>query len=173
MNTRRDFVTQAALSPATVALIPAGALAAEPFPQNAHTTSRETAMSKPDLGQFYDRYIAALNAHEFHRMPEFIADSVTLNGNPGSRADVMAVLTGDAEAVPDLRWRLDSLIIDGDRLGARLTNFGTPAREWLGVAPSGKSFEVTEYAVYTVRNGRFIHMAAIHDAGALQTQLVA
>jgi len=173
MKTRRDFVTQASLSAATIALISAGALAAEPSPQNARTISKETEMSNPDLRQFYDRYIAALNAHEFHRMPEFIADSVTLNGNPGSRADVMAVLTGDAEAVPDLRWRLDSLIIDGDRLGARLTNFGTPARKWLGVAPSGKSFQVTEYAVYTVRNGRFIHMAAIHDAGALRTQLSA
>lgn len=171
MNTRRDFVTQAALSAATVALIPAGALAAEPSSKSARKTSKETAMSNPDLRQFYDRYIAALNAHEFHRMPEFIADSVTLNGNPGSRADVMAVLTGDAKAVPDLRWRLDSLIVDGDRLGARLTNFGTPASEWLGVAPSGKSFEVTEYAVYTVRNGRFIHMAAIHDAEELKRLL--
>lgn len=104
-------------------------------------------------------------------MPEFVADSVTLNGDPGSGADVMAVLTGDAEAVPDLRWRLDSLIVDGDRIGARLTNFGKPTKKWLGVAPSGKSFEVTEYAVYTVRDGRFIHMAAIHDAGALESQL--
>jgi len=33
-------------------------------------------------------------------MPEFIADSVTLNGNPGTRADVMAVLKGDADKVP-------------------------------------------------------------------------
>jgi predicted ester cyclase len=171
MNTRREFVTRAALSAATVALIPTGALEAEASARNPNPASNETAMSNPDLRQFYERYIAALNAHEFHRMPEFIADSVTLNGNPGSRADVMAVLTGDAEAVPDLRWRLDSLIVDGDRLGARLTNFGKPAKTWLGVEPSGKSFEVIEYAVYTVRDGRFIHMTAIHDAGALQKQL--
>lgn len=128
-------------------------------------------MSDTDLRAFYDRYIAALNAHEFDRVDEFIAEEVTLNGAPGSRDDVRAVLTGDAEAVPDLRWRLDSLIIDGERLGARLTNFGTPVREWLGAAPSGRSFEVTEYAVYTVRDGRFIHMAAIHDAEALKLQL--
>lgn len=128
-------------------------------------------MSNPDLRQFYDRYIAALNAHEFDRVDEFIADDVTLNGNPGSRDDVKAMLTSEAEAVPDLRWRLDSLIIDGDRLGARLTNFGTPEKAWLGAEPTGKSFEVTEYAVYTVRDGRFVHMAAIHDAEALAAQL--
>lgn len=130
-------------------------------------------MSEPELRAFYDRYIAALNAHEFDRVHEFIADEVTLNGNPGSRDDVKAVLTSDAEAVPDLRWRLDSLIIDGERLGARLTNFGTPVKEWLGATPNGSAFEVTEYAVYTVRDGRFIHMAAIHDAEALSQQLAA
>lgn len=128
-------------------------------------------MPNPDLRQFYERYLAALNAHEFDRMDEFIADEVTLNGNPGNRADVEAVLTGDAEAVPNLRWRLDSLMVDGDRIGARLTNFGTPVKPWLGAAPSGKSFEVTENAVYTVQGGRFIHMAAIHDAESLAAQL--
>ena len=32
---------------------------------------------------FYSRYIDALNAHEFDRMTEFIADRPTLNGEPG------------------------------------------------------------------------------------------
>lgn len=129
-------------------------------------------MPESEIRAFYDRYIAALNAHEFDRMPEFIADSVTLNGNPGTRADVMAVLKGDAVKVPDLRWRLDGLIIDGNRIGARLTNFGKPTKAWLGVEPTGKRFEVTEYAVYTVSNGRFIHMAAIHDSATMAKQLV-
>ncbi|MET0273858.1 MAG: ester cyclase [Phenylobacterium sp.] len=171
MKVSTNLLTRTALAAAMAVLIPAGVVHAQPNQQKAPTTSQEAATSEGEIRQFYERYIAALNAHEFHRMPEFIADSVTLNGNPGTRADVMAVLTADAEAVPDLRWRLDGLIIDGNRIGARLTNFGKPAKAWLGVAPSGKSFEVTEYAVYTVRDGRFIHMAAIHDAEALSKQV--
>ncbi|WP_229372918.1 ester cyclase [Umezawaea beigongshangensis] len=52
-----------------------------------------------------------------------------------------------------------------------LTNTGTPAEEWLGVAPTGASFEIVEYAIYQVRDGRFVHMTALHDAETLKRQL--
>jgi predicted ester cyclase len=44
-------------------------------------------------------------------------------------------------------------------------------KEWLGVAPTGASFEIVEYAIYQVRDGRFVHMTALHDAGELLRQL--
>jgi predicted ester cyclase len=56
-------------------------------------------------------------------------------------------------------------------LNARLTNTGTPAKEWLGVAPTGASFEIVEYAIYQVRDGRFVHMTALYDAETLRRQL--
>ncbi|MGM4903335.1 ester cyclase [Tardiphaga sp. 866_E4_N2_1] len=124
-----------------------------------------------DLRDFYDRYIAALNTHDFEVMDKFIHDNVTLNGVPGTRDDVLAVQREDAGAVPNLHWVLQNLIIDGDRIGAQLVNTGTPTNEWLGIAPTGASFEIVEYAVYQVRDGRFLHMAALHDAEALKRQL--
>jgi predicted ester cyclase len=75
--------------------------------------------------------------------------------------------------VPDLHWALTNLIIDGDRLGAQLVNTGTPTKTFVGVEPTGASFEVVEYAVYQVIDGRFKHMAAIHDAEAVKRQLSA
>ncbi|MEU4518945.1 ester cyclase [Amycolatopsis sp. NPDC024027] len=130
-------------------------------------------MSDTDLREFYLRYLEQLNAHRFDRMAEFIADRTTLNGEPATRDDLLAVQKADVAAVPDLHWELKELLFDGDRLAARLTNTGTPAQEWLGVAPTGTSFEITEYAIYQVHNGRFIHMTALHDAGELRRQLTA
>jgi predicted ester cyclase len=130
-------------------------------------------MSDPDLREFYLHYLEELNAHRFDGMDRFIADRTTLNGEPATRDDLLAVQRADVAAVPDLHWELEELLFDGDRLAARLTNTGTPAREWLGVAPTGASFEITEYAIYQVRNGRFIHMTALHDAGELRRQLTA
>ena len=124
-----------------------------------------------NLREFYERYIAALNARDFDVMGEFIQDEVTLNGEPGSRNDVLAVQKADVAAVPDLHWELQNLIIDGDRLAAQLINTGTPVKEWLGTTPTGASFEIVEYAIYQVRDGKFVHMAALHDAEALQRQL--
>ncbi len=98
----------------------------------------------PDPREFYDRYIAALNAREFHVMDKFIHDEVTLNGKPATRDDIVAVQRDEVGAVPDLHWVLTNLIVDGDRLGAQLVNTGTPAKKFVGVQPTGASFEVVE-----------------------------
>jgi predicted ester cyclase len=124
-----------------------------------------------DLREFYRRYIAQLNAHKFDRMDAFINERTTLNGEPATRDDLIAVQKADVDAVPDLHWELKELLFDGDRLAARLVNTGTPAKEWLGVTPTGASFEIVEYAIYQVRDGRFVHMTALHDAGELLRQL--
>jgi steroid delta-isomerase-like uncharacterized protein len=128
-------------------------------------------MPNTNLRAFYDRYIAALNDRDFDVMDKFIHDEVTLNGKPATREDILAVQRDEARSVPDLHWLLTNLIIDGDRLGAQLVNTGTPAKEFVGVKATGKSFEVTEYAVYQVIDGRFKHMAAIHDAEEVKRQL--
>ncbi|MET9552320.1 ester cyclase [Streptomyces sp. NPDC006645] len=98
-------------------------------------------------------------------------DRTTLNGEPATRDDLLAVQRRDVDAVPDLHWELKELLFDGDRLAARLVNTGTPVEGWLGVPPTGASFEITEYAIYQVRDGRFVHMTALHDAGELLRQL--
>lgn len=130
-------------------------------------------MSNPDLREFYDRYIAGLNGRNFDIMDQFIHDEVTLNGKPAKRDDILAVQRDEASSVPDLHWELTNLIIDGDRVGAQLINTGTPAKQFVGVQPTGKSFKVVEYAVYQIIDGRFKHMAAIHDAEEVKRQLSA
>ena len=130
-------------------------------------------MSDIDLRAFYERYIAEINAHRFDRMDEFISDEVTLNSEPASREVLLAVQRADVAAVPDLHWKLTELALDGDRIAARLINTGTPVKEWLGVAPTGASFEIVELAIYQVRDGRFVHMSALHDAATLRQQLAA
>ncbi|GAB7043417.1 MULTISPECIES: ester cyclase [Catenuloplanes] len=130
-------------------------------------------MTENELRAWYARYIADLNAHRFDRMEEFIADRVLLNGEPGTRDDVLAVQRHDVDAVPDLHWEIRELLLDRDRIAIRAINTGTPAKEWLGVPPSGASFEIVEYAIYRVADGRFIQMTALHDSADLRRQLTA
>jgi steroid delta-isomerase-like uncharacterized protein len=128
-------------------------------------------MTDQDLRSWYLRYVEALNDHEFDRMDEFISDEVQLDGVAGRRDDVVAVLNGIADAVPDVHWKLDELLIDRDRIAVRAINTGTPAKEWLGVPASGASFEIVEYAIYTVADGRFVKMTNLHDSAELRRQL--
>lgn len=128
-------------------------------------------MSETSLRDFYGRYIEALNAHEFDRMDEFVHESIVMHSEPSSREALVAQLHSITDAVPDFHWETQELAINGDSLAARLINTGTPAKEWLGAAPTGKSVEIVEYAIYRIRDGKFLHMSAIHDAEALQKQL--
>jgi steroid delta-isomerase-like uncharacterized protein len=130
-------------------------------------------MTDRDLRSWYLRYAEALNNHELDGMDEFINDEVLLDGAPGKRDDVVAVLKGIVDAVPDIRWDLQELLIDRDRIAVRAINTGTPAKEWLGVPPSGASFEIVEYAIYTVGDGRFVKMTNLHDSAELLRQLTA
>jgi predicted ester cyclase len=106
-------------------------------------------------------------------MDEFINDEVVLGGTPGRREDVVNVLKGIVDAVPDIRWEVDELLLDRDGIAVRAINTGTPAKEWLGVPPSGASFRIVEYAIYKVEDGRFVQMTNLHDSAEMQRQLTA
>ncbi|MGI5191652.1 ester cyclase [Promicromonospora sp. CA-289599] len=128
-------------------------------------------MTYAELREFYEDYIAVLNAREFHRLEEFIAEELTHFGDAVTRDQVVAALNAQVDAVPDLKWRLDDFRASGHEVAARLTNTGTPVKEWLGVAPTGASFEVTEYALYRIRDGRFVNMTNLQDSDAARQQL--
>ena len=130
-------------------------------------------MSDFNIREFYDRYTEALNAHEFDRMDEFVAESILSHGQPATRADVVAALKGIADAVPDIRWELKEVVIhaEGETLASHSVNHGTPTKEWLGVAPTGASIEIDEIAMYKVHDGKFVQMSNVHDVEALKKQL--
>ncbi|MEV5496518.1 ester cyclase [Nonomuraea fuscirosea] len=130
-------------------------------------------MTDNDLRAWYMRYAAALNAHEFDGMDEFINDEVLLGGVPGTRDDVVDTLKGIVDAVPDIHWEVEELLLDRDGIAVRAINTGTPAKDWLGVPPTGASFKIVEYAIYKVRDGRFVHMTNLHDSAEMRRQLTA
>ncbi|MEG8037059.1 ester cyclase [Sphingomonas sp. LR61] len=129
-------------------------------------------MSDFNIREWYDEYVAELNAHQFDGMDKYIADDVTLNSEPASRDILLSVQRADVDAVPDLHWEVKEWLLDGNRIAIRAINTGTPTKEWLGVQPTGKAFEIVEYAIYEVRDGKFVHMTALHDASELRRQLI-
>ena len=130
-------------------------------------------MGSAEFHNFYRRYIAALNAREFDFVETLIADDVLMNDVPSKRADVMASLRHHVDAVPDFVWHIEDLLVEGDRIGAKLRDTGTPRKEWWGLAPTGASVEYAEHCFYTVRDGRFVDMAYLMDVRTVAEQLAA
>ncbi|MCP2267396.1 ester cyclase [Promicromonospora thailandica] len=136
------------------------------------TTGTQTAgMTAEELRDFYRRYIELANTRDFDRMSEFAHDEVIMNGTPVARDDMVAEFRRHTDAVPDLHWEVQELLVDGTHVAARLIDTGTPVAEWNGLAPTGATVTFAETAFYEVVDGRFKHMWYLMDGVALQTQL--
>ncbi|WP_157421945.1 ester cyclase [Acidovorax sp. Root219] len=130
-----------------------------------------TQMTEKKIRDIFDRYIAALNAHQMDRMTEFVHDKVVQNLKLVSREDVISDLKGHINAVPDFRWRVRDVVVEGDTIAARLFNIGTPAKSWLGIEPTGKTVETLEFAFHKVRDGKFYEMNYAMDVIGLRKRL--
>jgi predicted ester cyclase len=128
-------------------------------------------MSPAGLRKVYLDYLEAVNARELHRMAEFAHDTIVFNGESVSRDEYVAALQQAMDSVQNLVYHLEDLIIEGDRVAARLTDTGTPVKEWLGLQPTGRDITFTEYAFYHFRDGRFERMWYLLDAQAIEQQL--
>lgn len=106
-------------------------------------------------------------------MAEFAHDEVFMNGTPVAREDMMAEFRRHTDAVPDLSWEIQELLVDGNRVAARLIDTGTPVAPWNGLDPTGATVTFAETAFYEVVDGRFKHMWYLMDAAAVQAQLTA
>jgi predicted ester cyclase len=128
-------------------------------------------MTTIDLRSFYLAYVDALNARAFDEMDRFVADEIAFGTAVYPRDAVAGSLASIIDAVPDFRWEVEEVLVDGDRLAARLRNSGTPVKEWNGVSPTGASFDVAEHAIYRVADGRFVEMMNLHDSAEVARQL--
>jgi predicted ester cyclase len=66
--------------------------------------------------------------------------------------------------VPDLTWRIDELLQDGDRVVVRGTATGTPKGEFFGVPADGtRSFRIMSIDIHTVVGGQITQVYHLEE----------
>lgn len=128
-------------------------------------------MSEFDIREFYNRYVDALNAHQWDSIGEFMDDTVLYHGQTVKREQAVANFESITDAMPDYRAELKAVTVSGDTVGSYAITRGTPVKEWLGLAPNGKPIEIEEVTVYKVENGKFTQMSNVWDIETLKRQL--
>jgi steroid delta-isomerase-like uncharacterized protein len=72
---------------------------------------------------------------------------------------------------PDLEWRIDDLIAEGDKVVARTTMRGTQQGAFFGLPPTGKAVEMTGVHVMRIADRRIAEHWGSNDDLGLMRQL--
>jgi len=131
-------------------------------------------MKKAHLTLIEARY-EAVNAHDLDRFQSFYADTVlwrdpgTARPAKGPKA-VRKRLETWISAVPNLKWSLDDLFGEGDRLCAQFTFTGTHGGALTDgrgneFAPTSRSLRVPGVGVYVVEGGKIVNSTIYFDLG--------
>lgn len=96
----------------------------------------------------------------------------TPRGGPGAEG-LLKTLQGFGAVIPDLTWEPQEILQDGNRYIVRSIASGTPVVAFLGVEPSGKSFEIMSIDIHTVEEGRIVKSYHVEEWLQAQGQLSA
>jgi predicted ester cyclase len=120
------------------------------------------------------KYIEAINKDDFDLLAEvlsedFIDEAAVGTAMPqGMEGAKMAhlMLRG---AFPDLKFTIDDLMIEGDKLVMVATGSGTNTGSFFGIPPSGKPVSWTGMRILRIKDGKFVSGVAEFDqVGILQ-----
>jgi predicted ester cyclase len=131
-------------------------------------------MKKANLELIRARY-EAVNAHDLDRFQSFYADSVVWRDPGLTRAakgprSVRRRLESWIAAVPNLKWTLEDLFGEGDKLCAQFTFTGTHRgllRDSRGneLLPTNRAVRVDGVGIYTVSGGQIVDSRILFDLG--------
>ena len=126
-------------------------------------------MTRDELEAHYRRYIDCLNARRLDEAGAFYADDLLYNGQRMSRARWRRLAIEDSfDAMPDLRWHIEQLVIEDDHVAARLRDTGTLVKPWQGLVPHGGFVSFGENVFYRFRDdGRTDQVWSVVDVLAL------
>ena len=74
-------------------------------------------------------------------------------------------------AFPDVKFTIEDQVVEGDKVVMRYTITGTHKGEFQGIAPTGKSIQITGMAIHRIANGKIVEIWANWDALGLLQQL--
>ncbi|WIG61123.1 MAG: hypothetical protein OJF49_003871 [Ktedonobacterales bacterium] len=129
-----------------------------------------TEENKASIQRFCDE---VFNRKNTAALDEFIApDAVDHSAPPGAPGGIEGarqfadmLLT----AFPDMRYTVEDLIAEGDKVVARLTTRGTHQGVFLGIPPTGKQVMTTGIEIYRMASGKIVeHWNNYDDLGLFQ-----
>lgn len=127
--------------------------------------------NKSLVRRFYDE---ALNARRLDAIDELaLADYIEHEPLPGQRDGLVGLKDRASMLIEGLTstFTIHDVIAEGDRVVVRWSNAGTHSREFLGIPPTGRSFDFAGIDIYRIENGRMAEHWHVVDQLTMLQQL--
>jgi predicted ester cyclase len=96
--------------------------------------------------------------------PDAIENQVRGPGPRQSGAEgAKAVITGLRGAFPDLRYTIEDLISDDDKVWVRMIGHGTNLGPYMGHPPTGRSIAIDVIDIVRIKDGRIVEHWGVPD----------
>ena len=126
--------------------------------------------NKAIVSRYYDE---VLNQRRLDVLDEIAAEDYVEHdpfpGQGNGRADLKARVTGLHNWFNPLRFTVEDVIAEDDRVAVRWTNAGTDSGGFMGIPPTGKEFGIAGIDIHVVRDGRLAeHWHVVDLLGQMQ-----
>ena len=82
--------------------------------------------------------------------------------------DVLRMMRG---AMPDVQWKAEEVIAEGDKVMIRFTMSGTQTQPFMGMPATGKPVRVTAMNIYELKDGKIVREHGVPDLFSMLMQL--
>ncbi|WP_285652321.1 ester cyclase [Actinomycetospora sp. NBRC 106375] len=116
-----------------------------------------------------------LTGHDLDVLPELVAeDFIEQNPPPGQgpgRDGLRQFLSALFDAFPDLQWRPQEMVAEGDRVATWSIWSGTHSGDFFGVPATGRQVSVEAWTMDRFRDGLMVESRILMDVAGLMQQL--
>jgi steroid delta-isomerase-like uncharacterized protein len=87
------------------------------------------------------------------------------------KADLKRAIDRVSAALAEVRFVIEDLIAEDDRVAARLTASAKQVGEFMGIPPSDRTYTIGEIHIFRIREGKVVEHWHQHDQMGMMSQL--
>lgn len=134
----------------------------------------QTAMVSEETKALVRRFVETWNDPDPSKALALVLDDLVLrepghqiSGKEGLR-ELMQIMR---QSLPDLRYTIEDIVVEGDKAAVRITCRGTQRGEFMGITPTARSVAWEEIFIGRVVGGKIAEGWAVEDMLGLMQQL--
>jgi len=120
-------------------------------------------------------YSEVINQQNLDVMDDLVADDFveheTTPGDAQGKQGVKEYFAMMFKAFPDLQFKVNDMVSDGDKVWAYITITGTQKGPFMDMQATGKTFQTDAFDIIRIKNGKIAEHWGVTDSGKMMQQL--